>query len=228
MKRIIFIVLLVLLFTNGASSQKGLNWMPLYERSVLDSAMNIHYTHNDNFTLDTTLLSIWTARDNIRITSKDGNFTTFLQVDIPYVTGIIDSDTITYPMQIVFFANGKNIVEDRNDYKDKWKDFVYYFSDSDAKEKFNADMALYIQLPANSYYSFEKYTQSKFLIIHKTDQRYLAMLFLCTDDAKEKFDEYIAAIENSFRYGNDPPAKMYLDMPPPFFGRQKREVSVGD
>lgn len=220
--------LLLFIFSSGffipiAFSQKALEWMPLWERSVLDSVMNLYYTPQENFVTDTMPISIERGDKEYHLASKDGNFIVLFKISQPFTRedsirysnltdntkyeGKISWDRINKDQILI----AKDIISDNygKENTEKWKNYVQYLSDTDAKTKFNADTAFYISLPEKRYTS--KYNHCKVLIIHKKDRGCLPMFFYYNDDAKEKLTGYISAMESSFRYGDEPPAKNKLE-----------------
>ena len=167
MKKVIIFFFIIFSFYNEIYSQKGLEWMPLWERSILDSVMNIYYYHNDFFIKDTTFLSqgFKMGCHNLHLTSKDGNFKTLFHIGSPFTIedsinyagrtintkydGVIswdriNKDHIQQAKEIMNQVFGKG-------YENNWIDYTKYMSDEDAFMKFNADTALYISLPEQKY-----------------------------------------------------------------------------
>jgi len=202
---------------------------PYWERSVLDSVMNIHYEHNDNFIIDSTQFSISHKVSSINsrmfIESREKNFAAFFSISQPFTQedsilyskhifntqfeNILDFDRVNkehifIAKDIIFTAYGESNVVN-------WKDYVNFLSDLDSKNKFNADTAFYISLPEIKFYS--NYTHCKVLVIHKQGRGCFRIFFLYREDAKEKLFENITAIEQSFRFGNENPAKKKLENP---------------
>ena len=217
MKRIFIVFLFLFLFLTVVFPQKGLEWIPACERSILDSLMNLSYTYNENYIPDSISLSNYelNANQRVNITSKDGHFMVMFDISPPFT----QEDSIRY-------AKNDNYILDRNlghmsfvksivdkhygkQHVENWQDYVFYLSDVEAKTKFNADTAFYMSLPEKKYYS--RYNYCKVLVIQKYNRGSLPMFFLYDDEGKENLEKHIAAMENSFRYGDDLPLKEKLD-----------------
>jgi len=225
------------LVVSGAFSQKGWDWMPLWERSVLDSVMNIYYTHNKMMVFDTVYYDIeQKIVETINLTSKDGTFITIFDLSQPFtredsIRG--DRVTSTYDWDR---ANREHIwkvkellyYEDK-DIKDRWKDYVCYLSTSEAKNKFHADTAIYFPLQRSPFMG-NKFEKCEVLIIHKKDRGCLSMFFHYNADSKENIKELITAMESSIKYGDEVPSKKKIPLPHgimeiiPFPTQQKQSV----
>jgi len=218
-------LLLFLFFVSKAFSQKGLEWMPIWEKSILDSVMNLNYKHNEDFIqVSNPIILNFNIKVNrkFHLESKDGNFITLFIISQPFTCedstrysnmtvnscyeGKISWNRIN--KEHIFIA--KEIVSEYygKENADNWKDHVQYFSNIEANTKFNADTAFIISLPEKKYCS--KYNHCKVLIIHKKDRGCLPMFFYYNDEGEKNLSEYIMAIERSFRYGDEPPAKNKL------------------
>ena len=210
-----------LLFTGGAYSQKGWDWMPLWERSVLDSVMNIYYIHNEKVNFDTVFIDREKKIiDKINLTSDDGRIMTRFDFSQPFTRDdsiravsvssahVWDRVNREHIWKAIEFLNAEH-----DDVNDNWKKYVSYLSNSEAKTKFNADTAIYFSLQKNPF-SGSKYEKSDVLIIHKKDRGCLAMFFLYNTDSKEKLNDYITAMERSIKYGDESPVKTNIALPP--------------
>jgi hypothetical protein len=83
----------------------------------------------------------------------------------------------------------------------EWKENVYYYTETEAKTKFNADTAITYSfiLPEKEYYR-DKYNHCKILLIQKKGRGYLPLYCFYDMEAAKNPDKYMTAIEGIFKY----------------------------
>lgn len=228
MKRIIIGLCACVLFTGKTFSQNGTEHFPKYPRNILDSVMNLKYISHDGYFMDTVEIQEDLFFDyhlgimkNPHIASEDGNFKVFFDISTPFLQkdsvdlaapmyrGSIDADRVDkeHIFSIRFFIHKIYGEEDLN----SWKKYARYLSYAEAKEKFNADTAIYITFPMKENPYVESYPYCLMLVIQKKGRGFFSMFFVYNDEGKKDLDKHIAAIEHSFRYGEESPLKQKLD-----------------
>ena len=223
MKKIGFFIPFLLLFINELNAQKGLEWMHECQRNILDSTMNMYYTHNECYITDSSLFLLPSMNliYNLHIRSIDGHFLTMFRISSPAES-----------RKILGWEKNKEHIYQAQDFInehynklhiDNWRDYVRYLSYEEAISKFNAETALYIKLPSlekdSGYIRFTKgdgdyeylYQYCSILIIHKKDRGILPMFFFYDEEGEKNLIDHLVSMENSFRYGEEPPAKEALD-----------------
>ena len=225
MKKSFLYFLFTFICANVSFAQKGLEWMPLWERSILDSTMNMHYTYNENYIPDSTYLKCNIHRgmpDGTHISSNDGHLIAILEVRPPLMPedtlfwGGIDKQHIYLSERLIKFVYGETKVVDGEEFEIKWKNYVSYLSDTEMKRKINADTVIIISLPPmyEDYYmkprasdnsNTKHYPYCTVLMIQKNGRGYIPMYFFYDEVGKKDLEVHIEAIASSFRYGEESP-----------------------
>lgn len=82
-----------------------------------------------------------------------------------------------------------------------WKEAVTYYSDEEAKSKFNADTAIYYSIKLEDEPTYDgRYNNVYSLFIQKKDRFYINIIIFYSDKIKNVFDEKLVQIENMIRY----------------------------
>lgn len=82
-----------------------------------------------------------------------------------------------------------------------WKEYVQYYSDKDARRKFNADTAITYDIVLNDdEYYLGKYKYLRALVLQKKDRGFVAIYSFYTDKAKRRLTKYWKATEGILRY----------------------------
>jgi hypothetical protein len=197
---------------NASLAQKGLEWMPTWERSVLDSVMNLHYLNQENYIPDSkTLIRVnkGMISSNVHIASKDSHFLTLLDIVQPFRL----TDSMLIPnvqewinKEHIFLAKSliKSIYGEEN--AKNWGNYVRYLSKEEVEKNFNADTVICISLPPmyEEYYA-KPYPYCQVLIIQKEERGCLPMYFLYDEEGKKNLDQHIIAMMSSLRYGEEKP-----------------------
>jgi hypothetical protein len=229
MKRI-FIFLCSVCLSFSLLSQSGREWIPVWERSVLDSVMNLTYTHNEGYTGDSSWFRLGdspiavifgTGGVNTRLLSADERFLVFLRILQPYIYEDSINQNLNSKTKYDFIDRehiilSKDIVKSflGEDKVNEWQKYVHYYSPKEAKEKFNADTALYISLPhlkEGTYVSH--YSYCTVVIIQKTGRGHVSMFCFYDDESKKDLKQHLSAVENMFRYEDRLPLKTKLCQP---------------
>ena len=221
--RHILFLTFTILFISSVHSQKGLNWMRLWERSILDSTMNISYNNTENIIPDSSSLNLPSQMDVSRrnhLISTDGNFMVFFDIMPPFTR----SDSIKFTKMDVHKlhnwdkVNKEHILKAEaiiskyygSENRDNWRNHTSYLANDEAKANFNADTAIYISLPRKDNY-FDSYNYYSVLIIQKQDRGCLPMHLFYNENGKEKLNEYLSIMGNTFKYEDAPPLKEKID-----------------
>lgn len=214
MKKIIFLFVIISLFVANVFSQKGFVQLPYWEKCVFDFVMNLTYTHNLKYKLDSTCFRLENLSDtqSFQLTSEDESFKVFIKVRQPFVQedsgslssgsdfnmDRVDKERILEAETIVAKSYGEEKLN-------SWREYADFFSTDEAIEKFNADTAFYITLPfLGSGYFQHSYPYCKVFIIQKRGRGYLPVACIYKDDEKDGLNEYFAEIETLFKYGSEP------------------------
>lgn len=183
--------------------------MPVWERSVLDSTMNLHYLNQENYIPGSrTLRANSIKSSNVYIASKDSHFLTLLDIVQPFRL----TDSMLIP-NVREWINKEHIFLVKNLIKSiygeenarNWKNYVRYLPKEEV-ENFNADTVICISLPPmyEEYY-MKPYPYCRVLIIQKEERGCLPMYFLYDEEGKKDLGKHITAMINSFRYGEEKP-----------------------
>lgn len=91
-----------------------------------------------------------------------------------------------------------------NQFKAK-KDYLHYYSDSDARKKFNADSAFYISFPMGDVRDRYqgKYENFYMHTVQKKDNGYISFYLLYTDKAKKRLNKYLRPLLQMYTYQGD-------------------------
>lgn len=225
-----FLFLFLCLFVNNLYSQKDLDWLPDWERSILDSLMNLNYIHQEGYLCDSTVIHLnyeLGASPKFHIESADGHFFTAFDVMPPFtkedsirfsdfpdplLLDRINKEHIIRARALVAKFYGEKKSKDYWINSNKWKNYVDYLVEDDIKIKLNADTVLYIDLPywESDFYA-KSYPYCSVLILQKQDRGCLPLFFLYDEEGKKDINAHMVAMVNSFRYGDEAPLKKKLD-----------------
>ena len=190
--------------------------MPLWQRSVLDSTMNLHYINNDNYFTNSKSLNNSMHRgipDGINISSKNGHLIAILSVIPPLPPkadtvhlGGKDIQHLRISENLIKFVYGESKILHEEKQVIKWKNYVRYLSDTEIKEKINADTAIIVSLPPlyEDYY-MKPYPYCTVLILQKNERGCLPIYFLYDEEGRKDLKMHITEIASSFRYGEELP-----------------------
>ncbi len=192
------------------------DWMAQFHRAILDT-MKVTFTKPSTFLEEEgvecfksypKLESILTCAGN-QLISKDGQVLAFLYIYKPFRK----ADSIS--MQKMFPDKSFDVIDKvhtntiRNSIKfsegaqaaSNWKKYVTYYSDSDARTKFNADTAIKfsINLKQEDFYK-NKFQFLRALFIQKRDRGFLGIYVFSTPTAEGKIEDYWAQLETIFKY----------------------------
>jgi len=82
-----------------------------------------------------------------------------------------------------------------------WRQYVTYYSDKDARRKFNADTAIKVPFPLKKEEAYlGKYNNLIALVLQKNGRGFVIIYCFYTDKAKRKLNYYWKQIEGIYRY----------------------------
>lgn len=200
-------------------------WMSNYEVNILKS-MRINYNKPVLFT---EVAGFECFRDNPKLNeiiscvgnqlhSKNKEFIAFLPVYKILTTA--DSVRIqkSFPrMQIVPLDNqhagqirakileslGKDASVRGENANFNWRQYVIYYADKDAKQKFNADTAIKVPFSLKKDEAYlGKYNNLTAFVLQKNGRGFVMIYCLYTDKAKKKLNRYWKQVEGIYRYEN--------------------------
>jgi hypothetical protein len=218
MKKILFCFIFAGLSISLLHSQENSGMMSSVKRDILDSVMNLNYTHPEGYILDSTYFEriddVYLSRihaaisvfDETHLASRDGHFLTFLLIQEPSTReNSVDKEHIYEIKNLVKELYGEKNV-------DKWEKYVRFYSSQDAKREFNADTVISLSLPKekNGYY-VSPYPYGSVLVIQKNNRGYLPMFCFYDETGKKNLEKYMSDLKGAFRYGDEQPLKKNLD-----------------
>ncbi len=216
--RIIFLFLFLLLWSSLLHSQKIIfldnegreipvdtsRWMPKYHVEILKS-MRMSYSKPDSFTEipgtecfndDPKLQGILSCAGN-QLHSNDGEFIAFL----PVYKAFTNSQHSAQIRANILQSLGKDASLTGENANFNWRQYVTYYSDKEAKQKFNADTVIKVPLPLKKDEAYlGKYNNLTCLALQKKDRGYVMIYGFYTDNAKRSLDYYWKQVEGIFKY----------------------------
>lgn len=82
----------------------------------------------------------------------------------------------------------------------QWKKYFSYYSEKQARNRFNADMALKGSFTLEEKDQVDNFKYVDVFLIQKNGQGYVYYLLIYTDKAKNNIKKYFKALENSIKY----------------------------
>ena len=235
---ILFFILFSWLMITPLFSQTETDWMKHKKRIILDKVMNMEYTHPAGFIGDSTLIGLDRVCTEANLVSQDRSFMVFYRINNPFTKDDSIKFTPDYPeydgnsnhqVDAEHISIIKSFVDISFGKAADWKDYVHYYPQQYAKNKFNADTVISVTLPleihddfsyAKDYYYYgtinrrfhSNYTHGVVLIIQKKGRGFVAMYCFYDENAINNLDAYMAAVEGSLRYRDDEPElKKYFE-----------------
>ena len=190
-------------------AQKGLEWVSFWERSILDSTMNLHYTHNEHYIKDASYIHLNQFHPmfplNHRILSSDGHVVAALKF-IPPITSTDSERLVDRNNQHLLLSKNWISYFIREEKENDWRNYIRYYSEPVLKKKTNADTINIISLPPmyDKYY-VDSYPYCTILILQKENRGCFPIFFMYDEIGKKDIETHITAIASSFRYGEDSP-----------------------
>ena len=175
---------------NLSFAQKGLEWMSFWERSVLDSTMNLHYTHNKDYVTGSSDFNLNQFHpisfQNHTISSSDGHVVAVLKVIPPITQADTEHSGDKNKQHLLLARSWVNYFFYREDNDNYWKNLVTYLSEPKIKSKTNADTIIVVSLsPKHDDHYIDSYPYCKILILQKENRGCLPMLFLYDEVGKK-------------------------------------------